>query len=402
MLSVEAAQQRVVAAARLAGDILGSEKVPLSSAAGRYLALDVSASRSLPGFDNSAMDGYAVRFSDIPGTLTICGVSAAGGADVPVVNAGQAVQIFTGAPMPLGADTVVIVEEVTVVGNQLMVGAAAHDTRSGANVRRAGEDIASGETAIAAGTQLTAGGIGLLAALGCAEIVVGKRPRVAIIATGDELVDIATGPKPGQIVDSSGYMLPVQVADAGGVATYLGIIPDDEVATAQAIAQALTYDVVITTGGVSAGERDFVRGALTKAGIVLDFWKVAMKPGKPLAFGMPAAGFPLVFALPGNPVSSLVSFELFVRPALIAMQGATTTLRRRIPVRLSAGYTKPAGRTHFLRAKLLQEGDELTAILHPKQGSAMLTSMVDFDALIEIPASVERIAPGATCNALLL
>jgi molybdopterin molybdotransferase len=400
MLSVEAAQQRVVAAARLAGNILGSEKVPLSSAAGRYLALDVSASRSLPGFDNSAMDGYAVRFSDIPGTLKICGVSAAGCADVPSVNAGQAVQIFTGAPMPLGADTVVIVEEVTVVGDQLVVGAAALYIR--ANVRRAGEDIANGATAIAAGTQLTAGGIGLLAALGCSEIVVGKRPRVAIIATGDELVDIATGPKPGQIVDSSGYMLPVQVADAGGVATYLGIIPDDEAATAQAIAQALTYDVVITTGGVSAGERDFVRGALTKAGIVLDFWKVAMKPGKPLAFGMPAAGYPLVFALPGNPVSSLVSFELFVRPALLAMQGATTALRRKIPVRLSAAYTKPAGRTHFLRAKLLQEGDELTAILHPKQGSAMLTSIVDFDAMIEIPASVERIAPGAMCNALLL
>jgi molybdopterin molybdotransferase len=248
--------------------------------------------------------------------------------------------------------------------------------------------------------------------------VVYRRPRVAVLATGDELVDASVQPKPGQVVDSSRYALCASVRALGGEATYLGIVPDDREASERAIAAAMSYDVVLTTGGVSVGDRDFVKPAFEGAGVTLEMWKVAMKPGKPLAFGRGpepearearegregrASGHrTLVFGLPGNPVSSTVSFELFVRPALLALQGVVATARPRAPVSLPSGYQKQAGRAHYLRAVVERRGAELVATLHPKQGSAMLTSLVGINALVEIEAETTFVREGGEVTALLL
>ena len=375
---------------------LASEEVDLDLADGRILAETVVARRALPGFDNSAMDGFAVRAAELPARLPVVGSIAAGAREVAPLAPGTAVRIMTGAPMPAGADAVVMFEDAQDGGTTVTLPAA----RRGANLRHAGEDVAIGELALAAGTRLGPGELMLLAALGCATVKVARRPQVALLATGDELVSITMVPGPGQLVDSSAYGLRANIAAAGGVAHYLGAVGDDPAELATVIGRALAADVVVTTGGVSMGDHDHVRGALAAAGVTLDFWKVAMKPGKPLAVGK--AGSTTVFALPGNPVSSAVAFELFVRPALLAMQGASVTARPRAPVVMPAGYRKAAGRAHFLRARITRDGAELVATPHPKQGSAMISSLVGCDALVEIAAEVESIEPGGHATALLV
>ncbi len=402
LLDVAQAQRRITELAPR----LEREVVHLRSAAGRVLANDVTASRALPGFDNSAMDGYAVQAADVPATLPVTGVIAAG-ADVHELTPllpGTAVQIFTGAPMPPGADAIVIVEDVIRDGANVTLPAAT----SGDHVRRTGEDTAIGQIAVVAGLRLRPGAIAMLAAQGCSNITVHCRPRVAILATGDELVDVDTALQSGQVVDSSAHMLAAQIVEAGGEPHYLGVVADEPSAVLDALQRALQFDVVLTTGGVSAGERDYVRPALAAAGIELEFWKVAMKPGKPFAFGRRQAAPPLgkrttmVFALPGNPVSSFVAFELFVRPALLAMQGGRNLYRTSVPVVLVDGYRKPAGRAHYLRATLVRHGTTLHAVIHPKQGSAMLSSVVECDALVEIPTDAEMLAPGSVVTAMLI
>jgi molybdopterin molybdotransferase len=270
----------------------------------------------------------------------------------------------------------------------------------GENVRTIGEDIAAGELAVPAGLRLGAGELGLCAALGLAEVTVVRQPRVAIIATGDELVDVTSALGPSQIVDSSAHSLPAMIRDAGGTATYIGIAKDDPITMAALIASALDHDVVITTGGVSVGDRDHVRAALASAGVELELWKVAMKPGKPFSFGM--NGRVPVFGLPGNPVSTFVAFELFVRPALLAMQGVIAPSRPRALVSLVRGYRKGAGRTHFIRARVERHGEHLIAHPHPKQGSAMLSSLVACNALVELPAEASEIPPNSLMTAILL
>ena len=320
---------------------LPSERVPLDRAAGRILAADVVAGRALPGFDNSAMDGYAARSADLPATLPVAGVSAAGQLDVPALPGGAALRIFTGAPMPPGADTVVIQEDAERDGDRVRLPASP----PGDNVRVVGEDVAIGELALAAGTRLTAWDVGLAAALGLPELPVARAPRVALIATGDELVDVATPPRPGQLVDSSVHALVALVREAGGTAERLGIARDDLASLADRLDAAQGHDVVITTGGVSVGDRDHVRAALAAAGISLELYKVAMKPGKPFAFGMRAGAHPApVFGLPGNPVSTVVAFELFLRPALLAMQGARVVLRPQATVDTQGRETELQGR----------------------------------------------------------
>ena len=402
LLDVAQAQRRITELAPR----LEREVVHLRSAAGRVLANDVTASRALPGFDNSAMDGYAVQAADVPATLPVTGVIAAG-ADVHELTPllpGTAVQIFTGAPMPPGADAIVIVEDVIRDGANVTLPAAT----SGDHVRRTGEDTAIGQIAVVAGLRLRPGAIAMLAAQGCSNITVHCRPRVAILATGDELVDVDTALQSGQVVDSSAHMLAAQIVEAGGEPHYLGVVADEPSAVLDALQRALQFDVVLTTGGVSAGERDYVRPALAAAGIELEFWKVAMKPGKPFAFGQRQAAAPsgkrttMVFALPGNPVSSFVAFELFVRPALLAMQGGRNLYRTSVPVVLVDGYRKPAGRAHYLRATLVRHGTTLHAVIHPKQGSAMLSSVVECDALVEIPTDAEMLAPGSVVTAMLI
>ena len=378
---------------------LASEDVALDRARGRILASGIVAQRPLPGFTNSAMDGYAARSSDLPATLTVGGVIAAGAPHVEPVPERVAMRIFTGAPMPADLDTVVIQEDATVEGDQVTLPAAP----AGDNVRMLGEDFAVGESVIAAGTRLTSWHLGVLAALGVSTVTVSKAPRVALIATGDELVDVDTPPGPGQLVDSSAHALVALVEELGGTAHRVGIARDDVSALADLIAAALGYDVVITTGGVSVGDRDHVRAALAAVGVELELYKVAMKPGKPFSFGLrdDERKTP-VFGLPGNPVSTAVAFELFLRPALLAMQGATVVERPRAPVQLVRGYRKQSGRAHYLRASIVRNGDHLIAHPHAKQGSAMLSSLVTCNALVELPADATELMPGSIASALLL
>ncbi|MFT3696588.1 MAG: molybdopterin molybdotransferase MoeA [Kofleriaceae bacterium] len=391
MHSVEAAAKSV--AERIT--VLPSEAVPIREALGRFAAVDLIAARSLPSFDNSAMDGYAVRHAELPGTFTIVGAVGAG-AGVIAVPPGHVARILTGAPMPAELDTVVIQEDAEVDGDSVKL----PSEKRFENVRTVGEDIATGQVAVPAGTRLRAGELGLCAALGMAQIQCGRAPRVAIIATGDELVDVAAELGPSQIVDSSAHTIPALVRDAGGIPTYIGIAKDDPIETRRIIESALGYDVVITTGGVSVGDRDHVRGALAAAGVELELYKVAMKPGKPFSFGK--RGDIVVFGLPGNPVSSYVAFELFVRPALLAMQRAAVIQRPRVPVSLANGYKKNAGRTHFLRATVVRHGERLIATPHPKQGSAILSSLVGCNALVECPAEMTEIPSTQVVSAIML
>jgi molybdopterin molybdotransferase len=378
---------------------LPSERVPLDAAAGRILATDIVATRALPGYDNSAMDGYAARSAELPATLPVTGVSAAGQLDVPALPRGAALRIFTGAPMPAGADTVVIQEDTTRDGDRIRLPASP----VGDNVRRTGEDVAIGDTVIAAGTRLASWDIGLLAALGVVTVPVARAPRVALIATGDELVDVTEPPAPGQLVDSSVHALAGLVTEAGGIATRLGIARDNLASLADRLAAAAGYDVVITTGGVSVGDRDYVHAALEAAGISLELYKVAMKPGKPFSFGMRPGTPPApVFGLPGNPVSTVVAFELFLRPALLAMQGARVLDRPQATVRVAGGYRKQPGRAHYLRARVVRRGEQLIAEPHLKQGSAMQSSLVGCNALVVIGAAETELAPDAPASAILM
>ncbi|HEY4240281.1 MAG TPA: gephyrin-like molybdotransferase Glp [Kofleriaceae bacterium] len=377
---------------------LAAEKVAIEAARGRVLASDVVAERALPGFDNSAMDGFAARAADLPGTLPISAVIAAGAQATEPVPALHAVRIFTGAPLPPELDTVVMQEDAKLGEDGRRVTLPASPV--GENVRRTGEDIAVGETVMPAGTRLGAWHVGVLAALGLAQVSCVRQPRVALIATGDELVDVRTAPGPGQLVDSSAHALVELVSEAGGIAHRVGIARDDLSALAGLIASALGYDVVVTTGGVSVGDRDHVRAALAAAGVTLELYKVAMKPGKPFSFGL--RDKTPVFGLPGNPVSTAMAFELFLRPALLAIQGATTVERPRVPVQLVRGYRKNAGRAHYIRSHVVRNGDHLIAHPHPKQGSAMLSSLVGCNALVELAAESTEILPGAIVPAILL
>ena len=392
MLSVEEASKKV--AAKI--EKLPIERIPLQDARSRILAENIVATNFLPPFDNSAMDGFAARSAELPATLPVVAKVAAGQVLTDAIPERVAIRIMTGAPIPQGLDTVVIQEDAKVEGSQVMLPASP----VGDNIRRAGEDISAGDIAVRAGERLNAAELGLLAALGVAEIPVARSPRVAIIATGDELVSAGQNAGPGQIIDSSAHSLAALIPGCGGIATYVGIAKDDPITMAALIASAMDHDVVITTGGVSVGDRDHVRAALKSAGVELELWKVAMKPGKPFSFGL--NGKVPVFGLPGNPVSTFVAFELFVRPALLAMQGAAVTHRPRAPVHLVRGYRKQAGRTHFIRAKVVRNGEHLVAHPHPKQGSAILSSLVGCNALVELPAATTEVLPNTVVPAILL
>jgi molybdopterin molybdotransferase len=394
MLTVREASARI----RAATAPLPAEIVAIDRALGRFLAQDVVAGRVLPPWDNSAMDGFAVRSRDVPGVLPVAGTIAAGHSPGAVLAPGTALRIMTGAPLPAGADAVVIREDVDDRGDSAAIAVSA---RPGENIRRAGEDVTLGSAVLSAGARLGAGEIGLLAALGNAVITVGRRPRVAIMSTGDELVGVDVTPGPGQIVNSNAHALAAQVRQAGGVPIHAGIAPDEPGLLVAMLKKGLQADVLLTSGGVSVGDFDHVKDAFMDAGVSMDFWKVAMKPGKPLAFGVTDAGTP-VFGLPGNPVSSMVVFELFARPALLAMQGAGAVDRPRVDVVLDLPYRKPPGRAHYVRARLERRGDTLHAAPLARQGSGMLSSMVGVHALLELDKDTGDVAPGQRVPALLL
>jgi molybdopterin molybdotransferase len=389
------------ARARIASKItrLGTETVEITGASGRISSSDVTAERPLPAWDNSAMDGYAVRAQDLPGTLPVAGVIAAGDAPGAKLAPGTTWRIMTGAPVPEGADTVVMRENVGEGDTQAEF---AQPAEMGRHIRRAGEDITPGDIAIAAGSHLRAGELGVLAALGQTRVEVSKRPRIALLSTGTELVAAGQTPGPGQKINSNAVALGAEVTALGGIVTSDRIAHDDPSSMQQAFREALAgCDVLITSGGVSAGDFDFARDVAEEVGITIDFWKVAIKPGKPMVFGTTSTG-QLYFGLPGNPVSTMVTFELFVRPALLAMAGARQLERARAPVVLEDGYRKSAGRAHYLRSTLRRDGQRLIADIGRKQGSGMLTSMLSVDALVEIPMDSEELAPGSTAQALLL
>jgi molybdopterin molybdotransferase len=383
MLSLEEAQQRIV------DDLapLGLETTGLLDAHGRVAAETVCATRALPAFDNSAMDGYAVRAEDLRGAsseaptrLRLRETIAAGSPSTGTVTPGSAMRIFTGAPVPQGADAVVMQEDTRVEGDTVCIYATATPAQ---HVRAAGNDIASGDELITPGRVIGAGEVAALATQGRSFVRVHRRPRVAIVPTGNELVEIDLPVGTGQITNSNSIMLAAQVRAAGAVAVRVPPVRDNTDAMAPVLREAATgCDLVLTSGGVSVGDFDLVRSVLEDLGELL-FWRVAIKPGKPLAFGK-LAGTP-VLGLPGNPASSMVCFALFGRPALRKLSGAFAPLQRRHRARLTDPVRRNRSRREFVRARLETRGDsELWARPLSQQGSGQISSMLAADALLDI------------------
>lgn len=379
---------------------IGTVRRPLLDALGGVLAEDVWAQCDLPGFDNSAMDGYAVRHADLaPGTaLPLQGESRAGGPPPAPLAAGHALRIFTGAPMPAFADTVVIQENARASGASV-----AFDPipTARANVRARASDLAAGTLALATGVQLGPGEIGLLAAQQQHSVCVYQRPRVAILSTGDELREIGQRDEAGGVVNSNAYALAAQVLTAGADPWVLPIARDQLDDLDDKLEQALRADVVLSAGGVSVGEYDLVAKALQNRKVELKLWKVAIRPGKPLLFGMRGA-VPVV-GLPGNPVSAMVTFEVFVRPALQHMLGHPTPYPSLIDVRLAREHRHATGRTELARARLARAADGiLEAHIAAQQGSGSLPSMCGVDALVVLAAERAAFGQGAIVPALPL
>ncbi len=380
--------------------VVSSEVVALTEACGRVLAEDAMSERDVPPFANSAMDGYAVRAGDVaeaPATLRVIEVVAAGDVPTQVVVPGTAAQIMTGAVMPDGADTVVKVEdtEASEAGVRILAAVTA-----GANVRYAGEDLRRGEVALGRGRRLTPADIGILASIGRAVVVVRRRPSVAILSTGDELVELGQPLLPGQIVNSNAYTLAAAVLEAGGSARVLGIVRDDEEQSRAAFEQALTADIVLSSGGVSMGVFDLVRGTLARLGVDEKFWKVAQKPGRPLAFGR--RGATCVFGLPGNPVSALVCFYIYVQPALRKMLGLTEIHLPVVSATVTEDISASKGVTDFIRCVIERDASGYRARTTGPQGSGVLRSMALGQGLIVAQPEVVEIKRGSTVSVIRL
>ncbi len=404
MLSVQEAQEALLSGLRP----LTSIRLKLLEAIGYSLAEDVYADIDNPPFDNSAVDGFAVRSEDMAGaspenpvTLVLVDEVSAGVVSTKTVPRGGCIRIMTGAPIPSGADAIVMVEDTQTTAGRIEV---THPARSGDHVRNAGRDVRRGQLVVRAGSRIQGPEVGMLAAMGRAEVMVTRRPRVAVISTGDEVVEIATRPGPGQIRNSNGYALAALVAEAGGDLHSMTHIPDDERETEEALRAASGIDggegadVIVTSGGVSVGEKDFVKPALEQLG-TLDFWRVNMKPGKPIAVGRIAES--LFFGLPGNPVSTMVTFELFVRPALRKLFGQNDVFRPCVQVTLTEGFNRSPGREEYVRAKVLASDYGLSAKPTGAQGSGVLSSMLGANALLVLPPDAETLAAGDRVTALL-
>jgi molybdopterin molybdotransferase len=387
---------------------LAVERVPLLDALGRVLAEPVRAPMTLPAWDNSAMDGYAVRGEDIdaasreqPVSLRVLETVAAGAFATQPVRGGEAIRIMTGAPIPDGADTVVRVEDTDGGTTQVLV-RDARDARR--NIRPRGEDFREGDTLLDAGADLGPAQIGVLASVGCATVEVHRRPRVAIMGSGDELVDldrfheVLAGKK---IVSTNGYTLHALVRRAGGEPVNIGIAADTPTSLREHLTRAAGCDLVVTSAGVSVGEFDYTREVIQSLGAEMKFWRVRMRPGSPLGFGL--IGATPWIGLPGNPVSTMVTFELFVRPVLRRMLGHVRLFRRPVPVVLEERVMIGAKLTHFLRAIVSTRDDgTVTARLTGPQGSGILTSMSRANALLVVPEDTPVVDAGSTLHALPL
>jgi molybdopterin molybdotransferase len=381
--------------------VSGQEMAPLRAALGRVLTADLIAPFNLPPFDNSAVDGYAVRGDDIDGArerrLAIVDRVAAGHAATHAVKSGETVRIFTGAPMPPGADTVFMQEDCRIDGAHVIVPAG---LSRGANRRLAGEDIRAGAVALPAGRRLSAQDVALAAALGLTAIAVRRRVRVALFSTGDEIAEPGSPLAGAALYDSNRYLLAAAVARFGAEITDLGILRDEPKTLARAIAAAAAdHDLVLTSGGVSTGEADYVRGAVESVGRIV-FWRVAIKPGRPVAMGVipggktgEAAAF---VGLPGNPVAVFVTFVRVVRPLLLRLAGALPEPLVAMPARAAFSYKKRKGRREYVRVALRTGADgTLDAVKYPQDGAGVLTSLTQTDGLAELGEDVTNIEPGA-------
>ncbi len=383
MLQIGEAQQRVLEEI----PVLGIERIHILEALGRVLAQDVPAVRNVPSADNSAMDGYCLKHADINGAnsanpkrVRVIGESPAGRPFTGVVSRGEAVRIFTGGTLPEGPDTVIMIEDTEKDGDDII---CLNDPGFGAHIRPEGEDVKGGEIVLHCGDIIRPPEVGMLATLGHAYVYVYQRPIVAILSTGDELVDLDEPFSRGKVVCSNSYSLAAQVMECGAIPLSLGIASDSADDQRSRLSGGLRADVILTSGGVSVGKYDLVKSTLTDLGMKVKFWKVAMKPGKPLVFG--SLGGKPVFGLPGNPTSAMISFEQFVRPALLRMMGHVNLFRPLIEATLAENIKISAGRLHLIRCKLFDKDGELMAATTGTQSSGALRSMVLADGLIMLP-----------------
>ena len=373
----------------------GADIVPVAEADGRVLAGDLVASLDLPPFTNSAVDGYAVRGEDLPAgqalAFEVASRTQAGMSASAPVAPGKAIRIFTGAPMPPGADTVFMQEDVTVDEQGRAVLPAG--LKRGANVRPAGEDIPEGRLILPAGRLLRPQDVGVAAAQGLTEIQVRRRVRVAVFSNGDEIVEPGQARGAPQLYDSNRFMLAAMLRRIGCVVTDLGILPDDAGAIAGILeGNAAQHDLILTSGGVSTGDADYVKAAIDQVGSMV-FWRMAIKPGRPVAMGV-IKGCPFI-GLPGNPVASFVTFAHVARPAVFALAGAQWRRPVGAQVRAAFSYKKKSGRREYVRASLRSGQDGvLEAVKFPREGAGLLSSLIDTDGLVELSEDITTIEPG--------
>jgi molybdopterin molybdotransferase len=398
MMSVDEAVGIIAARVTPVRDI---ETVALAQADGRVLASHVSAPLPLPPFTNSAVDGYAVASRDLlqgqAQTFTVKGRVQAGAAAGEAIEPGRAVRIFTGAPMPEGADTVFMQEDVRVESDGRVFLPAG--LKAGANVRPAGEDIPSGYSALAAGQRLRPQDVALAAAFGLTQLDVIRRIRVAVFSTGNELVSPGDSRASAQLFDSNRFMLMAMLARLGCEVSDLGIIRDDRASLAAALTTvAASHDLILTTGGVSTGEEDHVKASVESVGKLV-LWRMAIKPGRPVAMGI-IGGTPFI-GLPGNPVASFVTFAHVVRPTVLALSGARQQPPVPMPVRAGFSYKKKIARREYVRVSLRRsENGTLEAIKFPREGAGLLSSLVDTDGLVELGEDITQVEPGQTVGFL--
>jgi len=387
--------------------LLGAETVSVADARGRVLAEGIRSNRRLPPSDNSAMDGFAVRTADLasasaqqPVALEVVCEIPAGGLAERTLQAGEAARVLTGAPIPPGSDAVVMQEDTTRDGDRVWIRVAPAPR---AFIRDAGEDVDLGDPVLEPGALVGPAEIGMLASLGRSVVSVHRRPRVAILSGGDELIEPDGDTSGGRTVASNSYAIAAQCLEVGAEPVYLGIARDTPDDIERRLRAGLRADALVSSAGVSVGDRDYVRGVLEKLGCTLLFWGVKMKPGYPLTFGrFEASEGPLVFGLPGNPVSAMVTFEQFVRPALRKMAGRRSLFRPTVRARLADGLHKQAGRLHFVRVDLAREGDEIIARSTGNQGSGVSRSMLLARGLLIFPAEASELREGDTATVQIL
>ena len=385
--------------------ILGLEKIPILDVLGRILGEDIVAERDNPPWDNSAMDGFAVRWEDIkqehaiqkPVTLSIIEDVPAGKMPSETVGPGQAIRIMTGAPLPKGADTVLKVEDTEPSPESVRV---FKPEPKGSNIRPQGEDVKKGERIIAKGTKIRPGEAGMLAILAKSFILAYQQPRVAILSTGDELADLDERFSEEKIINSNSYGIAAAVREAGGIPILLGIARDTPAALKEKISHGLTADILVLSGGVSMGDYDFTKAVFRELGAEMNFWKLAIRPGQPLAFGKIQGK--LAFGLPGNPVSSMVTFEQLVRPAMLKMSGCRSYGRPVVQAVFQEKFSKRTDRRHFLRGILTREEGIFKVRTTGDQGSGILTSMVKANCLIDVAVETERLNQGDLVSVQLL